>query len=62
VHSVVMCHIPPFCWNVEEQDTNFNWPKGKREMWLDEMLKADVRRFTDLIITEELEDTTKGLR
>jgi len=32
VHSVVMCHIPPFCWDVEEEDTNFNWPKGKREM------------------------------
>jgi len=44
VHSVVMCHIPPFCWDAEEKDTNFNWPKGKREMWLDKMLKADVKK------------------
>lgn len=44
VHSVVMCHIPPFCWDVEEQNTNFNWPKSKREMWLDKMLKADVKK------------------
>merc|ERR1712087_830326 len=27
VHSVVMCHIPPFCWDPEEKSTNFNWPK-----------------------------------
>jgi len=44
MHSVVMCHIPPFCWDVQEDDTNFNWPKGKREMWLDKMLKADVKK------------------
>jgi len=44
MHSVVMCHIPPFCWDVQEKDTNFNWPKGQREMWLDKMLKADVKK------------------
>jgi len=44
VHSVVVCHIPPFCWDVEERDTNFNWPKGKREMWLNKMSKAGVNK------------------
>jgi len=44
VHSVVMCHIPPFCWDIEEKETNFNWPKEKREMWLDKMLKANVSK------------------
>jgi len=44
VHTVAMCHIPPFCWDIEEKETNFNWPKEKREMWLDKMLKADVRK------------------
>merc|ERR1711920_66924 len=44
VHSVVMCHIPPFCWDPEEMNTNFNWPKVKREMWLEKMVKANVKK------------------
>jgi len=44
VHSVVMCHIPPFCWDAEENHTNFNWPKDKREMWLEKMVKANVKK------------------
>jgi len=44
VHSIVMCHIPPFCWDPEEKNTNFNWPKQKREMWLEKMLKANVKK------------------
>jgi len=44
VHSVVMCHIPPFCWDAEEKHTNFNWPKVKREMWLEKMLKGKVKK------------------
>jgi len=44
VHSVVMCHIPPFCWDPEEKDTNFNWPKQKREIWLEKMVKANVKK------------------
>lgn len=44
VHSVVMCHIPPFCWDPEEKNTNFNWPKEKREMWLEKMVKANVKK------------------
>jgi len=43
-HSVVMCHIPPFCWDPEEMHTNFNWPKDKRAKWLDKMLKASVKK------------------
>jgi len=44
VHVVAMCHIPPFCWDFDEKDTNFNWPKEKRAMWLDKMLKANVKK------------------
>jgi len=44
VHTVAMCHIPPFCWDFEENETNFNWPIKKREMWLDKMLKAKVSK------------------
>jgi len=44
VHSIVMCHIPPFCWHPEEKNTNFNWPKQKREMWLEKMVKANVKK------------------
>jgi len=44
IHSVVMCHIPPFCWDPEEKHTNFNWPKDKRVQWLDKMLEANVKK------------------
>jgi len=44
VHTVVMCHIPPFCWDVEEKHTNFNWPMEKRKMWLDKMEKGKVKK------------------
>lgn len=44
VHSVAMCHIPPFCWDAEEKETNFNWPKVKREMWLDKLVEANVKK------------------
>jgi len=44
VHTVGMCHIPPFCWDVREKDTNFNWPTEKRKMWLDNMVNANVRK------------------
>jgi len=44
VHSVVMCHIPPFCWDVEEKHTNFNWPLEKRKKWLDKMEKGKVKK------------------
>jgi len=44
VHSVVMCHIPPFCWDVEEKHTNFNWPKEKRKKWLDKMERGKVKK------------------
>lgn len=30
VHLVVCAHIPPFCFDVEEDETNFNWPKTAR--------------------------------
>merc|ERR1719219_1882965 len=44
VHTVAMCHIPPFCWDFRENDTNFNWPKKERERWLDKMLNANVKK------------------
>jgi len=44
VHTVVMCHIPPFCWDVEEKHTNFNWPKEKRKKWLDKLEKGKVKK------------------
>jgi len=44
VHSAVMCHIPPFCWDFDEENSNFNWPKDKREKWLDKMVDANVKR------------------
>jgi len=44
VHLVAMCHIPPFCWDIKEKHTNFNWPKEKREMWLDRMVEANVKK------------------
>jgi len=44
IHLVGMCHIPPFCWDPEEKVTNFNWPKKKRERWLDKMVKANVKK------------------
>jgi len=44
VHSVVLCHIPPFCWDAEEKHTNFNWPKEKREKWLEKMFKGKVKK------------------
>jgi len=44
MHSVVMCHIPPFCWDPEEKHTNFNWPTELRKMWLDKMLKANIKK------------------
>lgn len=44
VHTVAMCHIPPFCWDVREKNTNFNWPTEKRKMWLDNMVEANVRK------------------
>lgn len=43
-HTVVFCHIPPFCFDPEEKQTNFNWAKGKRDMWLDKMVKANVKK------------------
>jgi len=44
VHSVVMCHIPPFCWDAGEKHTNFNWPIEKRQIWLEKMVKANVKK------------------
>jgi len=44
VHSVVMCHIPPFCWDAEEKHTNFNWPIQKRHIWLEKMVKSNVKK------------------
>jgi len=44
VHLVPICHIPPFCWDASEKHTNFNWPKGKREMWLEKMVNAGVKK------------------
>jgi len=43
-HLVCMCHIPPFCWDIEETDTNFNWPSDKRKKWLDIMVDANVKK------------------
>jgi len=43
--QIVFAHIPPFCWHVDENDTNFNWPKVRRRKWLDKMVKADVRNM-----------------
>jgi len=43
--KIVFAHIPPFCWDVDEDDTNFNWPKDTRRRWLDKMVKADVRNM-----------------
>jgi len=44
VHSAVMCQIPPFCWDINEDNTNFNWPKEKRKKWLNKMVDANVKR------------------
>jgi len=44
VHTVCMCHIPPFCWDIDEKDTNFNWPSDKRKKWLDIMVNAGVKK------------------
>merc|ERR1711974_284891 len=40
-----MCHIPPFCWDMKESDTNFNWPMEKRKKWLDKLVDAGVKKF-----------------
>jgi len=45
VHLVPMCHIPPFCYDMKEDDCNFNWPAAKREKWLDKLVDAGVRKF-----------------
>jgi len=43
-HLICICHIPPFCWDIEEKDTNFNWPSDKRKIWLDKMVDANVKK------------------
>jgi len=45
IHTIAMCHIPPFCWDVEENDCNFNWPKEKRMKWLDKMVEANIKKI-----------------
>jgi len=45
IHTVAMCHIPPFCWDFKEDDCNFNWPSGKRKKWLDKMVQANVKKI-----------------
>jgi len=45
VHLVVFCHIPPFCFNVEEKNTKFNWPRSKRVILLDKMVDANVKKI-----------------
>jgi len=45
VHTVVCCHIAPFCWDVKEQETNFNWPFERRKMWLDKFVDAGVLKM-----------------
>jgi len=42
---IVFAHIPPFCWHVDENDVNFNWPKVTRMKWLDWMVEAGVRNM-----------------
>jgi len=44
-HLVAMCHIPPFCFEMKERDTNFNWPMEKRQKWLDKLVDAGVEKF-----------------
>jgi len=44
VHTVAICHIPPFCWDAREKETNFNWPTEKRKKWLDKMVEANVKK------------------
>lgn len=44
-HLVAMCHIPPFCFEMKEADTNFNWPIEKRQKWLDKLVNAGVKKF-----------------
>jgi len=43
--KIVFAHIPPFCWHVEENDTNFNWPQEVRKKWLDRMIDAGVKNM-----------------
>jgi len=45
IHTIAMCHIPPFCWDVEEKECNFNWPIEKRKKWLDKMAKANIKKI-----------------
>jgi len=44
-HLVAMCHIPPFCFDMKEDDCNFNWPAEKRRKWLDMMVGAGVKKI-----------------
>jgi len=44
-HTVAMCHIPPFCSDFKEDDCNFNWPIGKRKIWLDKMVQANAKKI-----------------
>jgi len=45
VHLVVFCRIPPFCYDIDEMNTNFNWPRRKRVIWLDKMVAANVKKI-----------------
>jgi UDP-2,3-diacylglucosamine pyrophosphatase LpxH len=43
--KIVFSHIPPFCWNPDEADSNFNWPQERRKKWLDIMVGAGVQNM-----------------
>jgi len=60
--QIVFAHIPPFCWHVDENDTNFNWPKVRRRKWLDKMVEAGVRNMYCAHYHRRAEGTYKDLK
>lgn len=45
VHLVVCGHIPAFCWDFREEESNFNQPMKSRKKWLDKMVEAGVKKM-----------------
>jgi len=60
--QIVFAHIPPFCWHVDENETNFNWPKDRRMKWLDNMVEVGVRNMYCAHYHRRSEGTYKDLK
>jgi len=61
VHLVVFCRIPPFCYDIDEMNTNFNWPRRKRVIWLDKMVAANVKKIYCAQFERSFRRVYKGL-